>query len=90
LLRMKRLAAVTLASALILGTAAFPALAINDSRVPADECSGNLNAVGEPAADVFRNTEDQNPVGLPTSANNPGASIGAQGQEESQATENCN
>jgi hypothetical protein len=87
--RTKRLAAVVLTSALILGAAAFPALAINDGRTPADECSGNPNAVGEPAADVFRNTEDQNPVGLPTSANNPGASTGSRGEDHSQAEANC-
>ena len=74
---------------MILGSVAFPALAINDSKIPADECSGNPNAVGEPAADVFRNTEDQNPVGLPTSADNPGASTGARVEDHSRAEDNC-
>ena len=89
--RTKRLLTVALTSVLILGTAAFPALAINDSRVPADECSDNPKAVGEPGGVPLSNPgiAQAEPVGPPVSANNPGQSTGAQGQNNSQGPAHC-
>ena len=89
--RTKSLAAVALTSALMLGTTAFPALAINDSRVPADECSDNPKAVGEPGGVPLSNPgiAQAEPVGPPVSANNPGQSTGAQGQNYSRAPAHC-
>ncbi len=87
--RTKRLAAVVLTSALILGAAAFPALAINDGRVPADECSGNPSAVGTPQGNPNPGLAVSDPVGPPASDNNPGQSTGAQGEARSQAEDHC-
>ena len=81
----KRLVAVTLTSALVLGTAAFPALAINDGRVPAEECSGNPTAVGTPQGSPNPGLAVSEPVGPPDSANTPRWSEGAQGEARSQA-----
>jgi hypothetical protein len=66
---------------------AAPALAVNDPRVPGDECSASEQAVGHPA---FANQAD-NPQGAnpPFSVNNPGKSTGARGTEMSQALEHC-
>ncbi|HEV3001743.1 MAG TPA: hypothetical protein VGW75_13460 [Solirubrobacteraceae bacterium] len=68
--------------------AAAPAYGINDGRVPADECSGNPNAVGTPGGAPNPGLAQAEPVGPPASANNPGASTGARGEERSQAP--CN
>ncbi len=75
---------------LVAGTlaAAAPAHAINDSRVPADECSENPNAVGTPGGQPNPGLANAEPVGPPASANNPGRSEGARGEERSQAP--CN
>jgi hypothetical protein len=79
------LASVT---AIALATAG-PALANNDPTVPADECSGNPNVVGQPQSQGGINATDigPSPVSGPASRNNPsGTSTGARGQLQSQAT----
>ncbi len=85
--------AAALASALILGAEAFPALASNDPTVPGDECSGNPNAVGQPVKEQNDGGEPNavdhspsSPVSGPASATNPGKSTGAKGQANSNAT----
>ena len=83
--RTKRLAAVALTSALILGSVAFPALAINDDRTPADECSGNPSAVGTPQGNPNPGLAESDPVDPPASEDNPAQSTGAQGETRSQA-----
>ena len=65
-----------------------PAYAINDSLVPADECSGNPNAVGTPGGAPNPGLATADPVGPPASNDNPGRSAGARGEERSQAA--CN
>ena len=67
---------------------AAPAQAINDGRVPADECSDNPNAVGTPGGGPNPGLANTDQVGPPASANNPGRSTGARGEERSQAP--CN
>jgi hypothetical protein len=76
-----------LVAAVALGTAG-PAFANNDPTVPADECSGNPNVVGQPQSQGGINATDigPSPVSGPASDNNPGRSSGARGQEKSQAT----
>ena len=78
-------AAAAVAASLV---AAAPAAAINDGRVPADECSDNPNAVGTPGGQPNPGLARAEPVGPPASANNPGSSTGARGEERSQAP--CN
>ena len=79
--------ALALVAAVALGTAG-PAFGNNDPTVPADECSGNPNVVGQPQSHGGINATDigPSPVSGPASANNPGQSTGARGQEKSQAT----
>ena len=77
--------AAALAAALV---AATPAYAINDGRVPADECSDNPSAVGTPGGEPNPGLAQSEQVGPPASANNPGRSSGARGEERSQAP--CN
>jgi len=80
---MKRVAAL---AALVLGLTAAPAFAVNDARVPAENCApDNAEAVGHPAA----GNEQSDQVSPPFSDNNPGQSTGAQGQANSQATDHC-
>jgi hypothetical protein len=67
---------------------AAPAHAINDSLVPADECSDNPNAVGTPGGGPNPGLANSDRVDPPASANNPGRSTGARGEERSQAP--CN
>jgi hypothetical protein len=83
---MRRLILGSLA-AIVLATGA-PAFANNDPTVPADECSGNPNAVGQPQSHGGTNATDigPSPVAGPASTNNPGNSEGARGQANSQAT----
>ena len=88
--RVRRVAAVVGASALMLSVAAFPALASNNGKVPADECSGNMNVVGTPRGEANPGLAQTDQVGPPASANNPGQSAGAEGQHKSQAIANCN
>lgn len=87
--RAKMLVVVTLTSAFVLGTTAFPALAINDGRVPAEECSGNPTAVGTPQGNPNPGLAVSEPVGPPASEANPGQSGGAQGEARSQAETHC-
>lgn len=51
-----------------------PTLANNDPTVPADECSGNPNVVGQPQSQGGMNATDigPSPVSGPASRNNPG------------------
>ncbi len=76
------------AVALAFTLSAPPALAVNDPFVPAENCApDNAQAVGHPAS-----TNNQTPptaANPPFSRNNPGESIGAQGQANSQATAHC-
>ena len=83
-----RKAVLTIAAAAAALTLAAPAHAINDGRVPADECSQNENAVGTPGGAPNPGLARSEPVGPPASANNPGKSQGARGEERSQAP--CN
>jgi hypothetical protein len=70
----------------LLAVTAAPALAINDARVPAENCApDNAQAVGHPAAPTLKALFGA----LPVSANNPGVSTGAKGEENSQAIEHC-
>ena len=74
-----------------------PALATNDPTVPADECSGNPNAVGQPQSHGGINAVDigPSPVQGPASLNNPsansptGGSDGAKASEHQKATTRC-
>ena len=87
--RLRKVLAASLVSALILGVVSAPALAINDGRVPADECSGNPKSVGEPTGVPLQNPGiiTAEPVDPPVSGpNNPGVSTGALGQINSNAT----
>ena len=87
--RVRRVVAVGVSSALMLSVAAFPALAIGDAKVPAEECSGNINVVGTPQGKANPGITQAEPVvgpnegGGPVSANNPGESTGAKGDERS-------
>jgi hypothetical protein len=86
--RAKRALSVTLTSALLLGALSAPALAINDSFVPANECSDNPKSVGEPTGVPGQNPgiNTADPVAAPVSDANPGqGSTGAKGEENSQA-----
>lgn len=93
--------AVVGASALMLSVVAFPALANNDGTVPADDCSGNPNVVGQPFG---INATDQGPAPVTGPASDLNAADLAQGfpseqavlvtdgaqGNRSQAIENCN
>ena len=89
---------LALALTLTLGFSSL-ASANNDGRVPADERSGNPVAVGQPpdpfgatnATDIVDLvTGRNNPVDAPASANNPGASTGARGEEMFELHANAN
>ena len=88
---MKRILVVMSIAALMaamLTVMAVPALAINDSLVPAENCApDNAQAVGHPALLTGLAQTDQ--VGPPASANNPGVSTGALGQAQSNAVGTC-
>lgn len=84
----KLLLAGIVAGYVLVGTA-VPTLANNDPKVPGDDCSGNVNAIGQPpdpfgatnATDIVDIVTGQsNPVDGPASDNNPGESTGAEGQ----------
>ncbi len=66
--RVRRVVAGGVASALMLSVAAFPALANNDGTVPADDCSGNPNTVGQPV-------NDQNDGGEPNATDHGPAPV---------------
>jgi hypothetical protein len=89
-MRLRRTFAVlgVVAAALV---AAAPAEAINDPRVPANECSpDNSAAVGDPLAPGNPGINLHTPQVSPfVSGNNPGVSTGALGQLNSQAIGNC-
>jgi hypothetical protein len=85
--RARKALATALVSGAMLATMVTPAMAINDSQVPADECSDNPTTVGEPG--IVGLSQPQNPVGPATSANNPGESTGARGQANSAAVAHC-
>ncbi len=84
--RAKRMVAVAATSALLVGAVSSPVFAVNDAFVPGEDCSPDFSqAVGHPA---FAN--EQSPVsGAPFSANNPGASTGANGSATSNVTAHC-
>ncbi len=102
---MRRVVAGGVASALMLSVAAFPALATNDGTVPADTASCNPKAVGQPfsptgnATDIGPSPVSDDPATSgsdpgPASVDNPGQArsqgdTGAEGQEKSQAPNNC-
>ena len=87
-MRVRRLALLGGVVAVSLAAAA-PAQAINDPRVPGDECSNpNSVAVGDPpGGNPGIAQSDQ--VAPPVSANNPGVSTGAQAVLRSQAFGTC-
>ncbi len=89
---VERLVLLVAVAAVMLAMVAAPALANNDPTVPADECSGNPNAVGQPQSHGGINAVDigPSPVSGPASKNNPGTSTGAKGQAQSQAISHCN
>ena len=80
---MRRVTAAAAVAASLAAT--VPAHAINDGRVPADECSDNPNAVGTPGGEPNPGLAQSEEVGPPASANNPGSSTGARGEDRSQA-----
>jgi hypothetical protein len=88
-MRLRRLAQLGVIAAAL--AAAAPAGAINDPRVPANECSpDNSAAVGDPLEPgnpgINFHTSQVSPF---VSGNNPGVSTGAMGQAVSQAIGNC-
>ena len=86
--RMLLVMSVAALMAAMLVIMAVPALAINDSRVPAENCApSNAQAVGHPAASTGLAQTEQ--VGPPASANNPGVSTGALGEAQSNAVGTC-
>ena len=80
LTQVKRELVVAFVPTLMVGASSALALAIDYVRVPADECSGNSNAVGKPGGAPIPGLVQAEPVGPPDSANIPGASGGAQGE----------
>jgi hypothetical protein len=70
---------------------AAPAHAINDPRVPANECSpDNSAAVGDPLSPGNPGINLHTPQVAPfVSGNNPGVSTGALGQQNSNAIGTC-
>ena len=83
-----RLGVATALVVAVLGAAA-PAYAINDPRVPGNECSpDNSSAVGDPVGGNPGITGNKN-VRPFVSGNNPGVSTGALGQLNSAAIGHC-
>ena len=70
---------------------AAPAYAINDPRVPANECSSDHSAaVGDPLGPGNPGINFHTPQVSPfVSGNNPGVSTGALGQQNSNAIGHC-
>jgi hypothetical protein len=87
---LRRLAVVGVVAVGALGAAA-PAYAINDPRVPANECSpDNSAAVGDPLQPGNPGINLHTPQVAPfVSGNNPGVSTGALGQQNSNAIGTC-
>jgi hypothetical protein len=80
-----------LAGSVSLLAVAAPAHAINDPRVPANECSpDNSAAVGDPLHPGNPGINLHTPQVAPfVSGNNPGVSTGALGQQNSNAIGRC-
>jgi hypothetical protein len=80
-----------LAGSVSLVAVAAPAYAINDPRVPANECSpDNSAAVGDPLNPGNPGINLHTPQVAPfVSGNNPGVSTGALGQQNSNAIGHC-
>jgi hypothetical protein len=80
-----------LAASVSLVAVAAPAYAINDPRVPANECSpDNSAAVGDPLDPGNPGINLHTPQVSPfVSGNNPGVSTGALGQQNSNAIGHC-
>ncbi len=80
-----------LAGSVSLVALAAPAYAINDPRVPANECApDNAAAVGDPLAPGNPGINFHTPQVSPfVSGNNPGVSTGAMGQLRSNAIGTC-
>jgi hypothetical protein len=80
----KLMVAGLLAGSLSLAAMASPAQAINDPKVPGDNCSSdNSVAVGDPSQPLNPGIIGNKNVGPPVSDNNPGlGSTGAKGQEK--------
>ena len=80
-----------LAGSVSLVAVAAPAYAINDPRVPANECSpDNSAAVGDPLGPGNPGINLHTPQVAPfVSGNNPGVSTGALGQQNSNAIGTC-
>ena len=93
--RARRVVAAGVASALMLSVAAFPALAINNGRVPADQCAPErASVVGLPQDMANPGLAQSTQVGGPASVNNPGQEMspgvtGAEGEERSAEGLNC-
>jgi hypothetical protein len=85
-MRVRRLVALGIVGAAF-AAAAAPAQAINDARVPANECSNvHSVAVGDPLNPGNPGINFHTPqVSPPVSASNPGVSTGALGQIKSPA-----
>jgi hypothetical protein len=69
--------------------AAAPAGAINDPRVPANECSGNPVAVGDTPSPPNPGIDRVTFVNPPVSDDNPGHGDGAQAVNHTQALFHC-
>ena len=80
-----------LAASVSLVAVAAPAHAINDPRVPANECSSDHSAaVGDPLDPGNPGINLHTPQVSPfVSGNNPGVSTGALGQQNSNAIGHC-
>ena len=80
-----------LAASVSLVAVAAPAYAINDPRVPANECSSDHSAaVGDPLDPGNPGINLHTPQVSPfVSGNNPGVSTGALGQQNSNAIGHC-
>jgi hypothetical protein len=88
-MRVRRLALLGVVGVSL--AAAAPAQAINDPRVPANECApDNAAAVGDPLAPGNPGINLHTPQVSPfVSGNNPGVSTGALGQANSNAIGTC-
>jgi hypothetical protein len=87
----KMLVGGLVAGSVSLVAVAVPAYAINDPRVPANECSpDNSAAVGDPLDPGNPGINLHTPQVSPfVSGNNPGVSTGALGQQNSNAIGHC-
>ena len=88
---VRRLVVLGVVAAAFAGAAPGVAYAINDPRVPANECSpDNSAAVGDPLAPGNPGINLHTPQVAPfVSGNNPGVSTGALGQQNSNAIGTC-